>query len=296
MKKIISSSISLLFVLMAASVLGQIPNNGFERWIDVGTYLKPEGWWTINDSVPSGGFYPVTRSADHFPAEIGNYSIRLENNLSLFPSWNSMGIIWTGDFSGNDNPVFKVFDHPTSLWGYFKFFPQNGDTMEIHIRMYKNSEDIGGGSFKTAEWTEVWTPFSINLSDYTEVDSARIMISSCYDNDEPLPHGNSVLYMDNLSFDHLITTATSDVYTNNKITVYPNPANEALWIWVNDVPAEQLELYLYSTFGEQVLNRHFPGSTEPVILDISGLSGGTYFIHALADHRPIGYTKIIIPW
>ncbi|TNE50712.1 MAG: T9SS type A sorting domain-containing protein [Bacteroidetes bacterium] len=283
-----------LLLLTSTSVFGQIPNSGFERWIDAGTHLNPEGWWTINDSVASGGYYPVTRSMDHFPTDIGNYSIRLENNIAVFPNWNAMGITWTGDFSGNDNPVFPVPGHPTSLWGYYKFFPQNGDTMEIHIRLYRDFVDVGGGSFKTGETADAWTAFSLNISDYSEADSARIMISSCYDNDEPLPHGNSVLYIDNLNFDHPITTAAATVYANNQITVYPNPASQMLSVSVGNFMKEQLDLNIYSMLGQQVLSWHVSVDTAPIQLDIAGLTGGTYFIQAISDNKVVGYTKVNI--
>lgn len=294
MKKAYRVLAILLFLFVEAHIFGQIPNKGFDRWIDMGTYLNPEGWWTINDSVASGGFHPVTRSTDHFPADVGDYSIRLENNIALLPNWNAMGITWTGDFSGNDNPVFPLPGHPKSLWGYYKFFPQNGDSMEIHIRIYKDGTDVGGGSFKTAETAATWTPFGINFSDYGEADSARIMISSCYDNDEPLPHGNSVLYMDNLNFDHLITVGTSDVAAESKISIYPNPASEHLSLQIGNNPGKQVELSVFNAFGQKVLSQNISNFTGPIILDLSKSPGGTYFIHAITDKQARYSTKVII--
>lgn len=51
----------LLFAMASSNGFGQIPNRGFESWMDAGTHLNPEGWRTTNDSVTSGNFFPVIR-------------------------------------------------------------------------------------------------------------------------------------------------------------------------------------------------------------------------------------------
>lgn len=213
-----------------AELCGQIPNSGFESWTNQGSYFTPDGWWSANDSVQVGNAYPVNRSTDHFPPNSGTYSIRIENHTELLPSWAAVGIIWTGDFSGNNNPAFAIQGHPVTLYGYYRFLPQGSDTFEIHIRLYAQGVDIGGGQFKTAEPVNVWQPFSLDLSDYDTADSARIMILSCYNNDAPEPSGNSVLFIDNLSFDSLVVDGTEKINKAMNVSVNPNPFNEQVSI------------------------------------------------------------------
>jgi hypothetical protein len=80
--------------------------------------------------------------------------------------------------------------------------------MDIHYTIYKNGEDATGGSFQRAVASPNWTAVVIPVSnpDYESADSARIMISAFNpDNGFLAIQGNTVLYIDNLSFDTLIS-------------------------------------------------------------------------------------------
>ncbi len=284
----------VILIMAAVNAFGQIPNNGFENWTNKGNYMIPDGWWTPNDSVKTGSFYPVTRSADHYPTAIGNYSIRLENNIGLLPDWDAFGLTWTGDFNGNNFPVFPVTNHPTSLWGYYKFFPQNNDTMELHIRLYKNGMDVSGGSFKTAVASAVWTAFSMNFSTYVDADSARIFISTCYDNDAPIPHGNSVLYIDNLSLDSLITVGIHEVNLDKEISVFPIPASNVLTIMLSEDIGNLTGLAVFNTFGQRIYAQVISQEQKLSALNVSQLAEGIYFIHLTLDNQVVCAKKIII--
>jgi hypothetical protein len=269
----------LIFIALAISFCGclfaQIPNPGFEDWINQGNYLIPTGWWSANDSVQSGNVYPVNRSTDHFPPNSGSYSIRIENHTELLPSWAAYGIIWTGGLLGNNYPVFPIQGHPLTLYGYHKFLPQGNDTFEIHIRLYNNGQDIGGGQFKTAEMVNSWQPFSLDLSDYTTADSARIMILACYNNDAPDPSGNSVLFIDNLSFDSLIVDGTENINEALDAAVNPNPFNEQVSI---NVPAgnENMVLTLSDLNGRALLV--LTGIKNQQVLDMQKFPPGLYLL------------------
>ena len=77
----------LFFALIAFTIRtnAQIPNNGFEIWTTVGSYGEPTGWSSTN-IFSTGPFYAVTKSTDHFPVALGNYSARIENNTSHLDS------------------------------------------------------------------------------------------------------------------------------------------------------------------------------------------------------------------
>ena len=286
--------LTVFFVLFTGLASGQIPNSGFEEWINAGTHLNPAGWWTTNELVTSGSYYPVSVSSDHYPPGIGTFSMRLENNPALLPDWAAFGIAWTGNINGSDRPVFPVQGHPTSLWGYYKFLPENGDTMEIHARLYFHGIDISGGSFKTAKTTDMWTAFSLELSEYTVADSARIFLSACYDNDEPSPHGNSILYIDNLSFDSLVTTRTDDLSDRKDVIVYPNPASDYLVVEMpvsRDLPVLNVELI--NSSGMLSLAKDKADNTGQLKLDLSSLSSGVYCMR-ITQGEQVMLKKIVV--
>ncbi len=203
---------TILLVILIACLLNlsaQIPNNGFENWSVYGVGMTPDGWWCSNSGMNQGStYFPVTRSIDHYPFTEGEYSMRIESNPAL-TEWAAYGIAWPGGYTGSDFPTFPVSGHPKRLCGYYKFFPQNGDRLNIQWFLYKDGQMVPGGYgiFLSGEAVGNWTPFEIAVYDtlYAAADSARISVSSFYN---PLM-GNSVLYIDNLSFDELLTANQS---------------------------------------------------------------------------------------
>ncbi len=189
-------------------------NFGFEKWKDMGSYMEPESFLTLNSNA-SGSFYPVKRSTDHYPVSVGQYSIRIESNPSLLPGSDALGLVLQN--SGNTllegpGPSFAITGHPTSLTGYYKYAPQNSDTMRIQIQLYQNGSGVSYNVFLSTVSVSSWTSFTIPLPPYTSADSGSIMLAAYNANGPPseyIPYGNSVLYIDNLNFDNLITGSVS---------------------------------------------------------------------------------------
>jgi hypothetical protein len=190
-----------MLTIICLSANAQIPNSGFENWTIVGGYEDPTGWGTAN-SLSTGSFYAVTKSTDNYPIMVGNYSVRIESDtaLSNHSILSGLGLALTGNFA-QPHPVFKIIGHPTSLTGYYKCTPQNSDTIRIGITLYLNGTAVSSGALFTTSSVPSWTAFNIPLSTYTSADSGHIFLGSYY----TIPQGNSVLYVDNLNFDTLIT-------------------------------------------------------------------------------------------
>lgn len=280
-------------MLVAMPGTAQIPNHGFEDWTPHGSHLEPGGWWTANDSVGGGGWFPVERSTDHHPLDVGSYSILIKNNVVLLPSWGAYGITWTGDLSGNDNPVFPITGHPHSLWGWYKWSPQNGDTMEVHAVLCDNGVDINIGSFKTAVPTTGWTPFSLTFSPYTTADSARIMISASWDNDMPLPHGNSALLIDHLRFDALIT-GVDEVAGIPAVTLAPNPVRDLLTIDLGAPRAERVHLRILDAAGRTVLQQDLRMGVQRHTVAVEGFAPGLHVVEITDDQGPLLHRSLVI--
>jgi len=284
----------IIFVIfMVVQANAQIPNSSFENWRIVGNFIEPTSWYSFYSLLDSSGSYcPVTRSTDHYPFTVGSYSVRIANDTAI---WNS-GVIpdcylgWgvLTSTKSNDKPLFPVLGHPQSLCGYYKFLPENSDTMNINIYLYKNGMEIANGHLKSDVLTSEWKPFQIIFSDtlYIDVDSARVLFSS---SNEPKdgskgPLGNSILYIDNLSFDNLITqvpiTPIEIPNTFYMTQNYPNPFNPITKIKYSVPQLSQVQIKVFDVLGNEIttlVNEEKASGSYEVKFNASELSSGIYF-------------------
>jgi len=259
---------------MTIKANAQIPNSGFESWTNFGAYEDPIPWGSTN-SYSTGPFYPVTKSTDHYPAGYGSYSVRMENNTALSPNYSGRGYISTG--VPPPSPDFPVTGHPTSLTGYYKFAPLNGDTMLIQIQLYKNGLSVSYGEFTYVASATSWTPFSASLTNYTDADSGSIFIAAYYANGyNCLPRGNSVLYVDNLNFDNLITSISNLTSKNNLFDLYPNPASDIVTLNIENLNNADLTLNIYNVIGNLVKSEMLKQNNKQI--NIGDLSNGIYMV------------------
>ncbi len=70
------SIIFSFFIAITIKASAQFPNNGFENWTSIGNCLELSAWFTINMDDTNCSYFPVTRSADHYPVSVGSYSLR----------------------------------------------------------------------------------------------------------------------------------------------------------------------------------------------------------------------------
>jgi hypothetical protein len=278
MKKLVITTIILFMTVFTTNA--QIPNSGFESWSSWGSGMTPDGWWCSNDSIdPGAAYFPITRSDDHFPSGLGSYSLRIESNAA-FSEWTAYGMAWPGGYYGSDFPTFAVSGHPKALCGYYKFLPESGDKMNIEWFLYKNGSVIAGGDgiFQSGDTVSEWTPFKIYVSDtnYLSADSARIMISSFVN----MVRGNSVLFVDNLSFDTHLTSVPNLTGGNSGLLFYPNPATDLVTVKTDRQLYPDLTLNIYAASG---------ALAKTVILDqgrqqfsTSDLGSGIYLVEILS--------------
>lgn len=282
--------ILIVLIAMTINTNAQIPNSGFENWTTVGIYEDPTEWATTN-SYSTGSFYATTKSTDHYPATVGHYSVRIENNTALLPNYSGLGIIETGVI-GSLNPVFPITGHPTSLTGYYKYAPQNGDTMRIKIRLALNGTEVSSGELTSIASVSNWTSFNIPLQSYTLADSALIVISAYYaPNSSYIPHGNSVLYIDNLNFDNLITSLSEQTSGNTAFSLYPNPASDIVTLNINNPNNTDLTINIYTKIGTLVKSETL--KQNQLQINIGDLSNGIYVV-AIQSKEWSGKQKLIV--
>jgi len=267
----------ILTVLIAMTINSnaQIPNNGFENWITVGSYMEPQGWATTNPNS-AGGFYAVTQSTDHYPVNVGSYSVRIENDTSLLFNGSGMGIIMSGDSICEPQPVFPITGHPNSFCGYYKFIPQNNDTLCIGLQLFLGGQSVSGAALITNVAAPNWTPFNVPFMSYVSADGGHITLSPWNAGPISTPYGNSVLYVDNLSFDSLITSVPEQLVNNILFNLYPNPALDIVTLNIDNTNNEDLALNIYNIMGVLVKSEMLKQSQRQI--NIRDLSNGIYMI------------------
>jgi hypothetical protein len=90
-----------------------------------------------------------------------------------------------------------------------------------------------------------------------------------------MPHGNSVLYVDNLNFDNLITDVTAPLAAQ-VFSIYPNPASETLTITTPIELAYPAVATVFNALGQVVLTKQLNANQQQ--LDVSNLPNGVYTI------------------
>ncbi len=297
MKKL---TIILLFLsAISLQVSAQIPNSGFENWVNKGNYMEPEGYLTGNSNATTS-FYPVTRSTDHYPLAVGSYSIRIESKTSLLPNADGLGIALqnrTGAMLAGPGVSFPVSGHPASLTGYFKYAPLNGDSMMMSIQLFKSGTSVSRNTFITGSPTTSWTAFNIPFPSYTTADSGSFMFASYFADGPPpeyIPKGNSVLYIDNLNFDNLIINGVSEMSEKDYYAIYPNPAQSELTISSISGNFYETDLVILNAFGQEVYTKKTTGQTGVEKLDITQLLNGVYFIQLISNDGIYYRSKIVV--
>lgn len=280
-----------VLIAIAINVNAQIPNNGFENWtLEHSVYYPthtsidyveiPDGNWVTNNLIRKSDYIPVTKSSDHYPVGTGSFSIRMENNISLLGDSlyaGAFGYSATAFYPGYNGPVFPVSGHPTTLCGYYKFLPQNGDTLTIGLTLYYNGTVVSTTIFNETATASTWTSFNIPINAYAQADSAQIGFSAFY---RPLnggfptgPYGNSVLYIDNLSFDNLISSV-SEQNLNTRLSLYPNPASDIVTLNIDNMNNVDFTLNIYNVSGSLVKSGILKQDNRQI--NIGDLSNGIY--------------------
>lgn len=237
MKKFISL-LSLFFVLTQA--YSQIPNKNFETWSN-GADNPPNGW--IDHGSPFLGFHPASQSTDKY---LGNYAVKIETKIS--GSDTAKGVISTirpGNKEGF-GPSFPVNSRVLNLKGYYKYYPQNGDSAMIIVFLTKTGYvgtwgNMLGWGHDLLGAASTYTPFSIGYLDSANFiymaagtpDSGYLEISTFKqfsESSENLkPRGNSLMYVDALNFDSYLSGSIKEtlIITEN-FKLYPNVISKGI--------------------------------------------------------------------
>jgi len=268
-----------------------IPNNDFENWI-TNTVYTLNNWWYPNKNsfVPIYSDMPVTQTTDK---QHGSNAALIQN--LTYPNEPIPGFLSTS-VKRND-PSFSVNGRHQSLTGYYKFLPENNDTMNIYIYMYKNHNMIGWGNFQTSSSATTYTPFLVEIiyNDTITPDSGQVDIQACWNK----PMGNSRLYIDNLNFDGFLSVIKEPVLPsagNIDFNVCPNPFREQAIFSFTLNHDESVMIRLFDLSGKQVAliaNGNYKPGDYKINLSATGLRKG-FYIGVMNTKDQVASRKVII--
>jgi hypothetical protein len=271
----------LLLLYSHLSVSAQIPNAGFEDWVDHDGHLDPVGWYTYNNA------YNVINVFPESPGAYGNNCA-----VAVTSSWNNdigSGAVVGAIFLDAGSPGLPIEgmpyeERPYSLNGYFQYNCIIGDTGEIEVGLSRwnnitfESEMIAEGSIIFGGSINNWQAFSIPLT-YASgelPDTAWIAIRSSrgllldYVNGGWVNIGSS-LRIDNLEFAGYANI--QDPIANYVINIYPALATDML----NITAIDNGNLTIYDTTGRIVLERRMSIGVQ--VLNIASFKSGLYICH-----------------
>lgn len=278
--------ILLVTLLTSISLTSQIPNPGFETVIS--------GVPTLWNTGPIYSYYTIKDTA---VSKTGSHAALIYGYVPPV----SGAIV-------KDFPNYSIAK-PIALTGWYKFYPQLGDSILFDIEIWKQGSYSTRGKnskFTSAitSSTSVYTQFSIPIT-YTApmayCDSAWISIYPSGNVSAwgyNWPHPNTIVMIDDLQWVYLTTNIVIDKEVINLEKVYPNPSKNIVSI-VYTVPYKsKVSIKIVDSKGslletiisseEQLLGRY---KTE---VDISKLSTGVYYIEIVNDLGFKSSTKLIV--
>jgi len=252
---------ALLILCLSITLSAQIPNVGFENWIDEYT---PQNWTTNN--LPSS-WITISRSTN---AHTGYYAAKVEiadfNGFPIFPVLTA---------------TFPVNEYSQTLTGYYEFHPVDNDVvLSVYAYYFKDGVLAGSGSIDLDTGVSSYTLFNFDPSSgYSGTPDSLWIQFEMVSNSSTSPGIGSYALIDELSFG-----PTSVIEQSNQIPLdyslkqnYPNPFNPSTTIEFS-IPQESfVELKVFDILGNEVAT-----------LAKDNYSAGTYKSDFSGDNFPSG--------
>ena len=274
-----------------------VPNPDFESWNTQNVYTL--NGWNARTS-PNGS--SVSQTTD---AYAGIYAMKLQT--IMINGDTISGYAQTGSSNNNNNgnwwPTFPVKTRPTSLNGFYKYFPQGNDTFFVNVGLWKSGQMVGYGNYALPDTTDSYSSFTAPISYFPNFptgtpDSATIQIGTFTMNSgNSRPKGQSIAYIDNLSFDSIVASGIFESKNQiNNLTIYPNPAQTKLNIQFQLLQKEKVAISIFDLNGREVLKlseQNFDTGKHEIKVDVSNLLNGIYFVNTQSGSS-ISHSKLVI--
>ncbi|MBL7924616.1 MAG: T9SS type A sorting domain-containing protein [Bacteroidia bacterium] len=277
MKKIL---LPFLLLLSSLSPAQSIPNAGFENWTNMGAYLEPDGWATLNSLTAPFTVLTVTRAT---PGNPGNYYIKVTSRsagtLGVVPGIAVSGSINSSTLLPESGFPFSL--RPASLngsWQHMIFGTSQG-YIDVLLSRWDGNQRIPVASAHRVlvGMAMSWANFSIPLvyTDGNNPDSCMIVLSAS----GAQPFDDDYLWVDNLSFNGTVT-GLENPEMKEELLLYPNPPQSQLTLSLSDQEIRMLELNIRDLMGRSLILLRGLNVSGKAEIDIRHLPAGTYVVSA----------------
>ncbi len=274
---LLRSNITVALILSVGALSAQIPNGGFENWVDQGGYIQPVGWLTYNDVITTGG--PLASVEQGTPGFPGTYHCVITSRA--VPSGSPIqGWISAGSTTGEAG--FPYTQRPAMLTGQWQYGVQPGDTAEVFMALSKwnsttsNTEAIAFGTLHVTGNLGTWQAFSVPLEYISTVapDTAYIQIVSSVDFYQPVV--GSFVKVDDLAF--VGTVGIGEVRPTSTLSVFPTPGTNHFTLSgvEGSLPPGLHTITIFDATGRMVLQKRT--ADERPVIDTEALPAGIYRI------------------
>lgn len=257
----------LLILCVTVNLTAQVPNAGFENWIDE---ITPEDW--ITNNFPSA-WTTVSRSSTPYT---GSYAAKLEiADASGFP------------FPPVLSSTFPVSQGYETISGYYQFHPTTSDVVfSIYAYYFGGGLLLGTGSVDIINEAPSYTQFSFNVSLSDTPDSLWLQMEIV---------GSSAISIGSYGLvDQLSLGGTTDVepinFNPSDFSLkqnYPNPFNPTTTIEFS-IPLESfVELKVFDILGNEVttlVSDDYAAGNYKADFNGDNLPSGIYVVKMTADY------------
>jgi len=251
----------------------------FENWSTPGTFLEPNNWFTSNTLYGIFGVEEtVLRTSD---AHSGSYAANLVSQA------DPEGSTRLGAFMTQGSPISG---RPLYLTGWHKFIT-DGDTVSYYVNLTRydasvdSTKTVGNVSFDIIEGQSEYVAFSqaINYTSPENPDTVFITIAIS----DIIPSQTVAYSLDDLS---LGSSSGFSRLTNQRIGIFPNPANEFIGVTPFS-GAVQVSFYDVSGRLTEATTLH----AGVRFINTSSLKNGVYAVtFASAKNGLLGNEKLVI--
>jgi hypothetical protein len=250
-----------------------ITNPSFEE-VSTNTIVYPQGWYTSDLFVLDELGMPSESQAVSSSTESHYGKSMLLQNTTI-NGGILVGLAITGQsFSTDFPPAFELVSKPSYLQGYYKFQPDNNDTGQIGVFLYKNGSLVGMGQLGFVSKVDEIRYFTVPINYFgLTPDSASILVS-CSNLERPRG-SQTKLWVDKLSFTNSIASKPK---WQQDTRLYPNPATDCIKVSSSN-PYQSFTVT--NSCGEQVL------SSLNKTLDVSSLASGVYYISCRNNEKTV---------
>lgn len=283
MKKFILSVITI--TSLSISLNAQIPNSGFETWMNMGTYENPDGWATLNDYTTGAGVYTAEKGT---PGSPGSFYLKLTSKTVGPTVANGIAVSGVLD-PATQQPVsgFAFNQQPASFTGKWQHMIYGTSQGSINVQLTRwdagtNSRVIVATANKTLTGMAMsWANFTIPFvyTDAQAPDSCIIVMKASGSN----PTNQDYLWVDNLAFTgNVAGIASQSIFAD--IAIFPNPTTENFTVNIHSKEAQTISYELISVTGDILYSKdeNIKEGQNTLVIPAVGLSKGNYLVRIIS--------------